>query len=52
MVKVLDWTTHTGGGQSLAAALDYVPLPPAVQNQVRTALLTVTGPNGKALLTK
>jgi len=52
VVKVLDWTTHTGGGQSLAAQLDYVPLPPGVQNQVRTSLLTVKGPNGKALLTK
>jgi phosphate transport system substrate-binding protein len=52
VVKVLDWTTHTGGGQSLAAGLDYVALPPAVQNQVRTQLLTVTGPSGQALLTK
>ena len=51
-VKVLDWTTHTGGGQNLAAALDYVPLPVAVQNQVRTTLLTVKGPTGKVLLTK
>jgi phosphate transport system substrate-binding protein len=51
-VKVIDWTTHTGGGQDLAAALDYVPLPPAVQNQVRTQLLTVTGPSGETLLTK
>jgi phosphate transport system substrate-binding protein len=51
-VKVLDWTTHTGGGQDLAASLDYVELPPAVQNANRTTLLTVTGPNGKALLTK
>ncbi len=52
VVKVLDWTTHTGGGQDLAAGLDYVSLPPAVQNQNRTALLTVTGPSGQALLTK
>ena len=52
VVKVLDWTTHTGGGQALAAGLDYVVLPPAVQNQVRTALLTVTGPSGQVLLTK
>ena len=28
VVKVLDWTTHTGGGQDLAAGLDYVALPP------------------------
>ena len=52
VVKVIDWTTHTGGGQDLAAGLHYVALPPAVQNQNRTQLLTVTGPSGKALLTK
>jgi phosphate transport system substrate-binding protein len=52
VVKVLDWTTHTGGGQDLAAGLDYVALPPALQNQNRTALLKVTGPSGKVLLTK
>ncbi len=52
VVKVLDWTTHTGGGQDLASSLDYVVLPPAVQNQDRTALLTVTGPSGQVLLTK
>jgi len=52
VVKVLDWTTHTGGGQDLAAGLDYVTLPPAVQNQNRTLLQTVTGPSGQVLLTK
>jgi phosphate transport system substrate-binding protein len=52
VVKVLDWTTHTGGGQDLAAGLDYVALPPAVQNQVRTQLLTVTGTTGQPLLSK
>jgi len=52
VVKLLDWTTHTGGGQDLAASLYYVALPPAIQNQNRTELLTVTGPNGAALLTK
>ena len=52
VVKVLDWTTHTGGGQDLAAGLGYVALPPAVQNQNRTTLLTVTGPSGQTLLTK
>ena len=52
VVKVLDWTTHTGGGQDLAASLDYVPLPPAIQNTNRTTLLTVTGPTGTTLLTK
>jgi phosphate transport system substrate-binding protein len=52
VVKVLDWTTHTGGGQDLAPGLGYVALPPVVQNQDRTQLLTVTGPSGQALLTK
>jgi phosphate transport system substrate-binding protein len=51
-VKVIDWTTHTGGGQDLATGLDYVALPPAVQNQVRASLSTVTGPSGQVLLTK
>ena len=52
VVKVLDWTTSTRGGQDLATALSYVKLPPAVQNQNRTTLLTVTGPSGQVLLTK
>lgn len=52
VVKLLDWTTHTGGGQDLAAGLAYVALPAGVQNNNRTALLTVTGPSGTALLTK
>jgi phosphate transport system substrate-binding protein len=52
VVKVIDWTTHTGGGQDLANSLHYVALPPAVQNQNRTQLLTVTGPSGQTLLTK
>ncbi|MGA3145995.1 MAG: phosphate ABC transporter substrate-binding protein PstS [Acidimicrobiales bacterium] len=52
VVKVLDWTTHTGGGQDQASGLGYVVLPPGLQNSNRTALLTVTGPNGQALLTK
>jgi len=52
VVKVLDWTTHDGGGQELAPSLHYVPLPTAVQSRNRTQLLTVTGPGGKVLLTK
>ena len=52
VVKVLDWTTHTGGGQDQAAGLGYVVLPPSIQNSNRTTLLTVTGPNGQALLTQ
>lgn len=52
VVKVLDWTTHTGGGQNQASGLGYVPLPPNLQNSNRVALSTVTGPNGQTLLTK
>ncbi len=52
VVKVLDWTTHTGGGQDQASGLGYVVLPPGLQNSNRSALLTVTGPSGQALLTK
>jgi phosphate transport system substrate-binding protein len=52
VVKVLDWTTHSGGGQDLASGLGYVVLPPALQNTNRTTLLTVTGPTGTTLLTK
>lgn len=52
VVKVLDWTTHTGGGQNQAGGLGYVPLPPNLQNSNRVALSTVTGPNGQTLLTK
>ncbi len=52
VVKVLDWTTHTGGGQDQASGLGYVVLPPGLQNSNRAALLTVTGPSGQALLTK
>jgi phosphate transport system substrate-binding protein len=52
VVKVLDWTTHTGGGQDQAAGLGYVPLPPGLQNSNRTTLSTVTGPSGQVLLTK
>jgi phosphate transport system substrate-binding protein len=52
VVKVLDWTTHTGGGQNQATSLGYVNLPPGIQNSDRTTLLTVTGPSGQPMLTK
>jgi phosphate transport system substrate-binding protein len=51
-VKVLDWTTHSGGGQDFATSLGYVVLPLSIQNNNRTQLLTVTGPSGQTLLTK
>ncbi len=49
-VKVLDWLTHTGGGQDFATANDYVVLPLPVQTSNRTQLLTATS-GGKVLLT-
>lgn len=53
LVQVLDWLTHSGGGQDQAASLDYVPLPANIQALARQTLLTVTGPTGTApLLTK
>ena len=52
VVKVLDWTTHTGGGQDQAPSLGYVILPPGLQNSNRTTLQTVKGPSGQTLLTK
>lgn len=50
LVKVLDWLTHTGGGQDQAPALGYVVLPSSVQVADRTALLGVVGPTGQRLL--
>lgn len=52
VVKLLDWVTHTGGGQDLASGLQYVALPAAVQNANRATLQTVFGPDGKVLLSK
>jgi len=52
LVQVLDWMTHTGGGQDQAPSLGYVPLPANIQALARTTLLQVTGPNGAVLLTK
>jgi len=53
LVQVLDWLTHTGGGQDQSSSLDYVPLPANVQALARQTLLMVTGPTGTApLLTK
>jgi phosphate transport system substrate-binding protein len=48
LVKVLDWLTHAG--QAQAATLDYVPLPANIQQLARTALLQVTGADGKTQL--
>ncbi len=48
LVHVFDWLTHAG--QAQAATLDYVPLPANIQKLARTALLQVTGPDGKTQL--
>jgi ABC-type phosphate transport system substrate-binding protein len=47
LVGLLGWLTGTG--QSYAAALGYVPLPPAVQQLAATTLAQVTGPGSQPL---
>lgn len=49
LVKMLDWLTHSGG-QSQAAALEYVPLPANIQALARSTLRMVVDSTGKALL--
>lgn len=44
LVNLITWLTH--GGQSYAATLGYVPLPPAIQQLATTMLRQVTGPGG------
>ena len=48
LVTMLDWLTHDG--QAYAAANDYVPLPPQLQQLARTMLQQITGPTGTHLL--
>ena len=48
-MKVLDWLSHAPG-QSIAASLEYVPLPTNIQALARSTLLQVTGPDGKTVL--
>jgi len=48
LVNLLDWLTHSG--QAYAAATNYVPLPPQIQQLARTMLRQVTGPGGTRLL--
>jgi phosphate transport system substrate-binding protein len=50
IVKVLDWTTQSGGGQRQARGLGYVALPQAIQASDRASLMKVTGPSGTSLL--
>ena len=44
LTALISWLTHAG--QAYAAALGYVPLPPAVQQLATTTLARVTGPAG------
>lgn len=48
LVKVLDWLTHAG--QADAQALNYVPLPPNIQQLARTTLQMIVDSSGKQLL--
>jgi phosphate transport system substrate-binding protein len=48
LVTMLDWLTHSG--QTYAAATNYVPLPPQIQQLAHTMLRQITGPNGTHLL--
>lgn len=47
LVSMLSWLIHDG--QSYAATLGYVPLPPAIQQLAVSALARVTGPAGTPL---
>ena len=47
LVALMSWLTHSG--QAYAAALGYVPLPPAIQQLATATLARVTGPAGTSL---
>jgi hypothetical protein len=47
LVDLISWLTHPG--QSYAATLGYVPLPPAIQELAAATLTGVTGPAGEPL---
>ena len=47
LTALISWLTHAG--QAYAAAVGYVPLPPAVQQLAATTLARVTGPAGQSL---
>lgn len=49
LISLLTWLTHDG--QSYAATLGYVPLPPAIQQLAVSTLTRVTGPAGTSLST-
>jgi phosphate transport system substrate-binding protein len=48
LVTMIDWLTHSG--QAYAAATNYVPLPPQIQQLALSMLQQVTGPTGAHLL--
>jgi len=48
LVNLIDWLTHQG--QAYAAATNYVPLPPRIQQLAHVMLQQITGPNGTHLL--
>ena len=48
LVNLLDWLAHNG--QTNAATLGYVPLPPRIQQLAHTMLQQITGPSGTHLL--
>ena len=48
LAAMLDWLTHDG--QAYAAANNYVPLPPQIQQLALTMLQQITGPAGTHLL--
>ena len=47
ITALFGWLTHAG--QAYAAALGYVPLPPAIGNLAAATLARVTGPSGQSL---
>jgi phosphate transport system substrate-binding protein len=50
LIQMLDWVTHTGGGQDQASSLGYVPLPANIQTLARNTLMLATGPDGTTVL--
>ena len=50
LAKLLDWIATTG--QQVAPSLGYAPLPVNAQALTHNSLLTLVGPDGKALFTK
>ncbi len=47
LTALFSWLTHAG--QTYAAAVGYVPLPPAIEHLATATLARVTGPAGQSL---